>query len=130
MIWNCVSIYLISTKNTPVYRVEYTKQINNVGINTPCRGNRTDCFRILGAQMYIYLCLKSSYSIRIGNALQHTLVPSKTPLQRSCWRTQKGSITPEREGYTDSTFQASIIPDITFIATSQALKCLNSVHHA
>lgn len=97
-------------KKKSVYRVEYTKQINNVGINTPCRGNRRDSFRILEPPIYVYLCLKSSYSIQLGNASQHTLMPSKTPLQRSCWRTKKGSITPKRGGYKHLSYQ--ILPSL------------------
>lgn len=101
--WNSVNIVSYYHKNISIYRVEYTKQTNSACINTQHRGNKTDCSRLWEPQMYVYLCLKSSYSIRFVKPSRHTLIPSKTPLHRSCWRTKKGSNTPEREGNTDST---------------------------
>lgn len=102
IIWDSLSMCLITTK-TSIHRMEYTKQINSTCINTQYRGNRRDCFKLSELRMHVYLCLKSSYSIRPGNPSKHTLIPSKTPLLRSCWRTKKGSNTPEREGQKDST---------------------------
>lgn len=110
---------------TTIYGMEYTKRINSTRINTQYRGNKRDCFRLSELQMYVYLCLKSSYSIRLGNPSWHALIPSKTPLLRSCWRTKKGSNTPEREGHKDSTF--SNIKSYLYCCTLVVKESLNSV---
>lgn len=39
-------------------------------------------------------CLNSAYKMRFGKPFLQILIPSRTPLHRSWWRTRKGSITP------------------------------------
>lgn len=39
-------------------------------------------------------CLNSAYRIRFGKPFLQILIPSRTPLHLSWWRTRKGSITP------------------------------------
>lgn len=47
--------------------------------------------------VFTHLCLKSAYRMRFGKPFLQILIPSRTPLHLSWWRTKKGSITPGRQ---------------------------------
>lgn len=74
------SIYILSIVIIwSIYIYNISISINNVGNS---------------AQLITYLCLKSAYITLFGKPLRQIRIPSKTPLQRSWWRTRNGSITP------------------------------------
>lgn len=98
-------------QNTSICSLEDINQTNNACLNT--QKERKTEWAALGSSdpgMYFYLCLKSAYSSWFGKPSQHILIPSKTPLQRSCCRSKEGTNKPVEKGSLSVCVQKNYYP--------------------